>query len=816
MCKNVGNETNTPAQLIELLKLRGITIDNDEHALRFLESISYASLIPPYASIFYDSNTADTKVFYPGTNFNEICELYNFDRKIRSLFFEYILIVEHKLKTLVSEYFAETYGALEYWNPANFTSEPKKKKAKDDATLYISATQMLDELKVTISEKKKKREDVNETSNINVMRIPIWDTINMITLGAFRNFYHYLKTRDRQNICYKLFVRTNDMETCLYVLNHFRNACAHDEPIYNYCFKRKIHFGTSDNKQEYTGVYAAVKVLKLLLSPEHFLEFYSKLNEYMDNFFPSLFTLPSEKILTIMGFTKGQHDILSEMGPYKGNDSLSDKDFYDVISKYIMPILYGETVEIIPADEIPQKERASLMAINNDYVYFSQSLHSEYKLRAKINHSIENDIFETAKLHMTILMSNIQIVWNANKACILSPLERQKLFSLNIEIAYQLSICILLCNTTREQYHQHVMKTEYCIRVLESSTVPEKVTKIESLKDTLLTQKAQYKYILDLEKKQQETLYGILSCFDEWSQKTYEGKHMPFGVIVNKTLIGLETSFSYHDFLQKNYSATISDGSFSCVEISADGRFVKHIKNAFPEEELFSIPYLYQGFASECIDGKIGIILTGEGDILIISDEKIAFSKHSGRWKYNLHFKAINYIKEFLSPVVNKQELAECIMQTLIDLSYSHGGACIAIAKDNPPNPNMLRLAYSVLLNESDRKQVELQCTIPDEEKAVDQFRISVLDHFTQKSKMFNELNTNLRRELLEMDGALLMGCDGKIYAVAAIVKLNGSSNESGARTTAALQLSEYGLAIKVSQDGYMKFFSNREEILTI
>lgn len=66
------------------------------------------------------------------------------------------------------------------------------------------------------------------------------------------------------------------------------------------------------------------------------------------------------------------------------------------------------------------------------------------------------------------------------------------------------------------------------------------------------------------------------------------------------------------------------------------------------------------------------------------------------------------------------------------------------------------------------------------------------------------------------MDGALILGCDGIIHAVAAIVKLSGGEVASGGRTSAARELSKYALAIKVSQDGYMKFYKNGEEIFAM
>ena len=79
---------------------------------------------------------------------------------------------------------------------------------------------------------------------------------------------------------------------------------------------------------------------------------------------------------------------------------------------------------------------------------------------------------------------------------------------------------------------------------------------------------------------------------------------------------------------------------------------------------------------------------------------------------------------------------------------------------------------------------------------------ISVDEGKKVRQRSFYELDRPLRRELLELDGAMVLSSDGKIHVIGTIIKLDGSGSEGGGRTAAAKQLSEYGLAIKVSQDG--------------
>jgi len=74
----------------------------------------------------------------------------------------------------------------------------------------------------------------------------------------------------------------------------------------------------------------------------------------------------------------------------------------------------------------------------------------------------------------------------------------------------------------------------------------------------------------------------------------------------------------------------------------------------------------------------------------------------------------------------------------------------------------------------------------------------------------FQDLDRCTRVQLLSMDGAIVLKPRGRIISVGAIVKLSAGSTE-GARTAAAKALSNYGLGIKISQDGNIQGYRNEE-----
>lgn len=164
----------------------------------------------------------------------------------------------------------------------------------------------------------------------------------------------------------------------------------------------------------------------------------------------------------------------------------------------------------------------------------------------------------------------------------------------------------------------------------------------------------------------------------------------------------------------------------------------------------------------------------------------------------------ISEIRQSLSLPSNTE--AEAIYQAITDVSYSRGGACIGIINEDTLPPRLEEIVQSGILSYSnaDRK---LKALIE---------MISNVNNGVKQKKSFYQLNRTLRRELLELDGAMVFSKSGVIHVIGTIIKLEGSDSSGGGRTAAAMQLSEFGLAIKVSQDGYIQLFRERQCILDV
>jgi abortive infection bacteriophage resistance protein len=78
MKKRFEKDAKTPAQLVELLKSRGLFIAEEDRAERYLMSIGYYRL-----SAYFSPFQEPKDQFINGASFDDILDLYIFDRKLR-------------------------------------------------------------------------------------------------------------------------------------------------------------------------------------------------------------------------------------------------------------------------------------------------------------------------------------------------------------------------------------------------------------------------------------------------------------------------------------------------------------------------------------------------------------------------------------------------------------------------------------------------------------------------------------------------------------------------------------------------------------
>lgn len=597
---------------------------------------------------------------------------------------KYILKIEHQLKSVISHSFAKNHKDERYPDylknenfDVNLSKADKGKKEKQ----YASFCKHIDE------------EYLRQMSNGNEMlthyqnkyeNIPPWILVSIFSFGILRSFYYCLSNKEQNDISRFFGLKPEELNSYLTALNIYRNACAHDERVYNLKLKSKvIRRNEKGTKHEYNRVYVVILILKDMLDASSFMSFYSEFDDYVSELKRSLKSISIEDILRQMGMPADEAVRKAELGQLIKGNALSNEEFGNVLKRYIIPMLPIDSKlrEVASDNENRGNRSCKLVELNDDVLYFAQSVSSEFVYCISLNNSsIAQLQIENVQEHLETLIDYIHVFWNLSN---LSAYGRDKVaiaFPTLCEQAYELTICNLMCRKrSRLAADAYDEEFEQYKRMVGTASEAER----KQSKANMQQKKNEANKIVEQESIAEKTLYGILTQIELWANKTYEGQKKTFGIIFCKDLLPPdENSFDYVEFLKSDYSATINDGVYSAVELFSNGFFKEHltIKNDL-EENLASIPYPFSGFAKLCTEDKIGVLLTESGDILIINNQKLCYTKHNGYWVQCMADKIIDQIRRELK--LDKPENADAIYQTIVDVSYSRGGACIGIINEN-------------------------------------------------------------------------------------------------------------------------------------
>lgn len=322
-----------------------------------------------------------------------------------------------------------------------------------------------------------------------------------------------------------------------------------------------------------------------------------------------------------------------------------------------------------------------------------------------------------------------------------------------------------------------------------------------------------------------DRLFHIL---ETWSVKTYEGKNVTLGIIINPEAT---SSFKgdFLKFLESDAAAVLTDCIHSAVELDGNCNFVQHVsaseKDAFRRCRLnHRIPLRFTQIIQQHItEKKVGIFLLNNGDIILAKKQSLYFVKRNLQW-LNFSYEAFRvalepFVKDYSAVtdiLINK------IFESILDVSFSHTGGIVAIVgkpwddtkyTDESFTQEVLSDFDNLLLNKSFKELAQDSDLSEDEIKQRLLKRNAIIS--LTKHKKFQEIDRKLRSELMALDGACIMGCSGEVYAFGAIIQ-NESGSAGGSRSAAAKRLSAYGMAVKISTDGYIEVYINQEPVYAI
>lgn len=296
---------------IDLLKTRGLIINDEEFALEKLTEENYYNIINGYKTLFIVSGTQDK--FIDDTTFEEIYALYDFDRILRNILFKQILKVENILRSLIAYNFSEKYGKDNYLKLDNFetlkNSGCTKKKYQERVEQIQS---LITNLQNDISRAISKKPYINHYILTHGF-IPMWVLVNAITLGRLSQFYSLMKQPIRIKVSQHWNIKEEDLNQYIKTLAFYRNLCAHDERIYNSICNQDIPNTDIHNKLSIpiisgryesgkNDLFSLIIVLKILLPSDDFNTMCNKIEGRMRSLTQKLVHINSQDVFNSMGF----------------------------------------------------------------------------------------------------------------------------------------------------------------------------------------------------------------------------------------------------------------------------------------------------------------------------------------------------------------------------------------------------------------------------------------------------------------------------------------------------------------------------------
>lgn len=307
---------------------RGLQITDDAATRKIIESENYYNLFNGYKWLFLDrSYTGPDEKYLSGTKFEEIYALYLFDRELRNIFIRYILEIENNIKSVLAHDFSKKYGHDNYLKVSNFEITVQHGEKKTAAQKVGEVSDLIANIQKEIARQLSKNNPMISHYMLEYGYIPLWVLVNTLTLGTISTFYANLKQRDKNDIGRFFHLRPEELRSILQVLSIFRNACAHDERLYNLKSMNRnmrpnniatlpLHNilnipvnGGNNHMQGKNDLFAIVIIFKTLLSEDSFKQIYAAFDSQMTALSKKLTTISMSTVEHAMGFIENWRDL---------------------------------------------------------------------------------------------------------------------------------------------------------------------------------------------------------------------------------------------------------------------------------------------------------------------------------------------------------------------------------------------------------------------------------------------------------------------------------------------------------------------------
>ncbi len=209
---------------IALLKERGLKIEDDTLAKHYLKNISYYRLQGYWWEFQKDKSN---HVFKDNVSFDDVINLYTFDRKLRLIIFDIIERVEIALRTKMVYYLSIELGHWWFDESKNFFNKDYFNELKEDIEKELNRS------KEIFIEKHYEKYGVSN-------KPPAYKTLEVLSFGSLSKLYNNLNNgiQAKKRIAKEFDLPNyNFLKSWLQSFNTLRNIIAHHSRLWN----RNLH-----------------------------------------------------------------------------------------------------------------------------------------------------------------------------------------------------------------------------------------------------------------------------------------------------------------------------------------------------------------------------------------------------------------------------------------------------------------------------------------------------------------------------------------------------------------------------------------------
>jgi abortive infection bacteriophage resistance protein len=215
--------SNKPARSViaqlQLLKDRGMTVENENQAIHFLNNISYYRL----KGYWWDMQSDPVNhQFALNSKFEDVIERYNFDRHLRLILFDAIERIEIALRTKMISHLSLNFGPLWYLDKSIFSDSNQHQEHISNLMREYGYSK-----EIFIQDHKKRYKGIDPEA---------WKIMEIASMGTLSKFYKNLNHQlpEKSAIAKEMGLNLHsELSSWLESIVYVRNIVAHHSRLWS-------------------------------------------------------------------------------------------------------------------------------------------------------------------------------------------------------------------------------------------------------------------------------------------------------------------------------------------------------------------------------------------------------------------------------------------------------------------------------------------------------------------------------------------------------------------------------------------------------